>query len=39
LTYYCPNHVQDAAIHAFDFLFDFERNDEDLRRPSAKIQD
>jgi hypothetical protein len=38
LYYRCLNRVQDAAIHAFDFLFDFERNDEDLLRLSAKIQ-
>jgi hypothetical protein len=38
LYYRCLNRFQDAAIHAFDFLFDFERNDEDLRRLAAKIQ-
>ena len=39
LYYRCMNRFQDAAIHAFDFLFDFERNDADLRRLSAKIRD
>ena len=38
LYYRCLSRWQDAAIHAFDFLFDFERNDEDLRRLSAKIR-
>ena len=38
LYYRCLNRLQDAAIHAVDFLFDFERNDADLRRLAAKIQ-
>ena len=29
---------QAAVIHAFDFLFDFERNDADLRLLAGKIQ-
>ncbi len=39
LYYRCMNRFQDAAIHAFDFLFDFERNDADLRRLGAIIRD
>jgi GNAT acetyltransferase-like protein len=38
LYYRCMNRFQDAAIHAFDFLFDFERNDPDLRRLGARIR-
>ena len=38
LYYRCMNRFQDAVIHAFDFLFDFERNDADLRRLSARIR-
>jgi hypothetical protein len=37
LYYRFPNRFQDAAFHAFDFLFDFERNDKDVRRFSAKF--
>jgi peptidoglycan biosynthesis/recognition FemAB-like protein len=38
LYYRCLNPWQDTLIHAFDFLLDFERNDKDLRRLSAKFQ-
>jgi Acetyltransferase (GNAT) domain len=38
LYYRCLNRFQDAVIHAFDFLFDFERNDADLRLLAGKIQ-
>jgi hypothetical protein len=38
LYYRCINRFQDAVIHAFDFLFDFERNDVDLRLLAGKIQ-
>lgn len=38
LYYRCMNRFQDAAIHAFDFLFDFERNDADLRDLAVEIQ-
>jgi predicted N-acyltransferase len=38
LYYRCLNPWLDAA-HVLDFLFDFERNDKDVRRLSARVRD